>query len=230
MSDIPPHVARLIRDKTLKAVSKSNSEALESLKAGFQPPSKVPTTTKVVRVLTAHCYKLMCENGLGICKVMILPRGKPKKEVGFFSGWYSGKGRLIASCSAMFRRGNEVDSHGVLDIEITRHALERVSERLGTIAPDELRNELIPVVTSVLFHAISASFSNGEYSAKSPHGIAMIVKGSDGIIVTTWINDDMAAQSQLEGWIVLEKVNSVRTGKTTIETASQSSVFLLRSL
>lgn len=228
MSEVPPHVARLIRDKTLRAVSRSNTEAMDSIDESYKMPSKVPSISRAVRFLTKICYQQLCSHDLGICMMFILPRGKPKRAVGFFSGWSASKGRLMAGCTSIFLDGQDVQNELVLNLSITRHALERVSQRLESIVSEKLRAEMIPVVTSVIFQMTTGNFFDGHYMARTKHGIAMLVKGDEGIIVTTWISDNMATASQLSGWIKLEKVNSANSGKVTIKTVSDASVFMLK--
>jgi hypothetical protein len=83
MSEVPPHVARLIRDKTLTAVSKANSEAMDLVDQGWEPSTPTPSISKAVRVLTNHCYKELCKKNLGIGNLLYLNRRKPKNDLGF---------------------------------------------------------------------------------------------------------------------------------------------------
>jgi hypothetical protein len=106
--------------------------------------------------------------------------------------------------------------------------MERVSERLGSISPDEVRNQFIPVIPAIVNHVLTSEFEDGSYLARTPQGIAIVLKGEEGVIITTWINDELATRAQLDGWVRLGDVGSTSNGRVIVKTAKPCRVFLLR--
>ncbi len=77
-------------------------------------------------------------------------------------------------------------------VEIRRHTIERISERLGTISDKEIRNELAPAIAGI--HLAKLLGRNGW--VRTPNGIAPILFENCHYVMSTWINNELLTASQ----------------------------------
>jgi hypothetical protein len=221
VSDINPVQARVVRDATLKSIT----GAQEELEAWANSADhKKPTPTKAVPYYTDLIYREMRNLNIAICKVIIRLR-RHKKNMGLIVEWEESDGQLYGVA-------NKITGHPTPDItflfevSVRRHALERVSERLGTLDTLKVRNELSAAVSSILLEIATISqLNDGEYYARTPHGLAMLIIEDEEPVITTWIPNELTRPEQIGGqWIhyVGER------GVVSIETATGHPVYKLR--
>lgn len=179
MDALPPHVARLVRDKTLQSSAKLFESAMtyadQRIQAMFDqgiPPQKlVPRVAKVTHdTLANHNVAL---------GYMVSRHPRYKKRVFALVGGWNGfvsptQIDLIAQYRVLARQG----SSGYFTARVSRHALERVSERRGTISPQDVRVELAPAVNGLLLA------STQESTPKAGQELAVLTE--NGVAVARW--------------------------------------------
>lgn len=219
MQDIPPHVARLVRDKTLSTTQMA-MERVEATLAGAGSSS--PSLSKSTHFLTNLFYAAAKNHGTAIFKTLLTSRKSAKKNQGIFSEWTVDNGQLVAL--TYFVRQFEVRLHQ--RTVVSRHALERVSQRLGTLNPKAVRDELAAAVAACYN---TFGLEDGQYLAATPHGYTVVVKEDVCFRIPTWISVEMSRPEQSGGvWQRIEGVSD-RAGKVHLVSATGAPIFALRS-
>ena len=219
MESVPPHVARLIRDRTLSSTAELVAEIDAKL---LQPPEQLPTMSKSTHYLTNLFYKTAKSKGAAIFKMLLTSRKSAKKNQGIFAEWAVDDGRLVAY--AYLVRCFDVQPN--FTVVVSRHAIERVSQRLGVIKPQDIRDELATAIAGcyLSYHCREV----GEYLASTPHGYAIMVLDEKGWRMPTWISKEQAWASQSElRWQDFKGISS-REGKVMIETATGAPVLAIQ--
>lgn len=222
MTDVLPHVARRVRDKTLSTTNEAKQK-IDRIMGEYDLPHR--SKSKFVNHATSDFYRLYKKRGLAISKILYLPRKKNEKW-GLVGHWDE-VGGVLYGFYYMFIPINQ-ENQGVLlgpKIRVSRHAIERVSERLGTINPQEIKNELSPAVSSLAIYCGSNwDARRREYYAKTQHGIAIAVSEGDDQTITTWVSDELTRSDQRS---ILWKPYRTQHGKTRIivESSAEAPIF-----
>jgi hypothetical protein len=209
MEALPPHVARLVRDKTLQSSAKLFDTAMSyahqrinaTVKQGVPPQKSVPKVAKVTHeTLEAHGV------GLGY---MVTRHPRYKKRVfalvGSWSGFVSDTQIDLLAHYRVLARGSH---SGFFTARVSRHALERVSERRGTISPSDVRMELAPAVNGLLLAASQdvPPKAGDELAVLTENGVAIAYWGDARVFrtaphaltvptITTWMSWDVIPAS-----------------------------------
>jgi hypothetical protein len=216
---IEPHVARLIRKKTLKRVGNDTKRYEDILLSS--PPKQLTSTRKSVKILADHFFKRGKSVNLAIFK--FIPTVKsPKKRAASIGVWSIEKETLYAIAIVIL--GFPTPKTQVLfAVRIRDHAIERVSERLNTLDDIIIRDELATAACSIILSM--GRWDSGEFYAKTLHGVALVRKFEDGTtVLTTWISNEMLKDNQIKNdW---EPYSSSK--KAIIESASGETIYCLQ--
>jgi hypothetical protein len=215
MSNITPTQSRLVRNGIIKKTASAMAVVSDQhLSKNF----KVPTPKKAVRFCTNRIYKMFDHQGLAISK--ILHDGlRIKENFGVVAHWNADKNGLIGRL-IMVEGHPMPHAWGLPKIVVTRHVIERVSQRVNSINSCEIRDELGPAIASAIF----SLGEKGNFYARTPRGIAMVILEESRFVIPTWIADIQARPEQIDG--IWEKIPSGR-GKS-FETAYSSDIYQLR--
>ena len=191
--ELEPHIARIIRDKTLKRVGsdlKKLDETLESI-----PFPKITSVKKAVKLYADFLYKTVKSKNLAIIK-FTPPSSNAKNNIALIGTWH-----LIDS--TLYAIGITINGFPIpratplYEIRVRDHAIQRVSQRLGTIDDVLVRNELSVAAGSILMSVMQ--LGSGEYYARTPHGVALVRKFEDNAtVLTTWISNEMLKRDQIK--------------------------------
>lgn len=218
MQELPPHVARLVRDKTLSTTEKAEERVEAALIAAKGNP---PSISRSTHFLTNLFYAAAQRHGTAIFKTLLTSRRSSKKNQGIFSEWAVDGGHLVALTYFVRQFEVSLNQRAV----VSRHALERVSQRLATLSPKDVRDELAAAVAACYnTHGIQ----NGEYLAATPHGYAVVVKENSGFRIPTWISEEMSRPEQSGGvWQRFTGISD-RAGRVQLVTATGAPILALR--
>jgi len=216
--------SRIVRDATLKDIHSRQEKAFEHCRGSVEGV----TPSNIAKFLHQAMYRAANAAGVAAFAIERRVRGKRKKFSGYYGEWGVYEGRLFCAAAWTYFDGNEPQIEDFVLMDISRHALERVSERLNTLDRDEIRKEMAPVPASFCAELIVGEPAPGEYMARTANGIAIIQHHGDDIpIVTTWIDEDICNRSQLDGWLEITNESNKKI-RTDIETASGGPVYALR--
>jgi hypothetical protein len=173
--EIAPHIARRVREVTVRNTGKQVEKALayskNRLKAG--KPNEL-----VEKFITATFGALNDRHMALMRGIMKHPRYK-SKTVGLIGTWNShrnlgGEEFLYAEYRVTSKKG---DPNLHMEIRVSDHVIERVAERLGTINPVEIRTELATAVNSLFLLSTQESVpvAGQELKIITRHGVAIAV-------------------------------------------------------
>lgn len=180
MEKLPPHVARLVRDKTTRSSAKLFDAAMEVAQRRLMQSTKrgVPPQ-KLVPVITAATHSELTRAGVGL-GFMLTRHPRYRKRIASILGSWAGFTNEDDSVEllAEYRAINRVGVGRYMTCRVSRHALERVAERKGTIYPADIRAELAPAVNGLLLASAQEV---------TPHaGDELVVPTDNGLAMARW--------------------------------------------
>ena len=138
--------SRVVRDATLKHTLMAQQEVGKLMGKRNAGPCSV---TNRVRRGTNRLYDMMNKCGSAISLVYYKSPKGGKHDVATFGAWDVHEGRLSAEFYKVTQKAAVENHHCV---EVSRHAIERISQRLKTIDTKLIRTELIPAVVALAHH------------------------------------------------------------------------------
>jgi hypothetical protein len=226
--EVLPHVARVVRKAAIKKTGRSLTKAIDSNeKAG---ETDFPSRTKIVPFVLNDLYKSAEKSNFAIFRSLYL-KNRAKQSVGYGGEWSvsEDEDKLYASVyEVSLAHDGYCDKHAL--IYVSKHALERVSERLGLIDSYKVRNEFVAAIAAISLEW--PQLKSGSYYARTRNGLAIVkvVREKDDICVTTWISDEMARPDQLDGdWEVYSDFRDNK-GRFSLRVVTGDPVMKLRVL
>ena len=176
---LPPHVARLVRDKTLQSSAKLFTTAMDyagqrlsrEFARGVPPHKLVPTIARV-------SHEELRSHGVGLGYMVTRHPRYRKRVFALVGGWVGFTAphslELLAEYRVLSRQGNQP----YFTVRVSKHALERVSERRGTILPADVRAELAPAVNGLLLASAQAKHPKA--------GAELVLPTANGVAIAHW--------------------------------------------
>ena len=220
--------SRVVRDATLKRTNRQFNAVFDRL---IQGEPSAPTPSKAAKLLYGAMWDGFRREGIAAFRVSKHIRNKPKRFNGYLGEWAVLAESQRLACDMLriyFDKEPEIEFLTVMSI--SRHSIERVSERLGTLDPQAIRDELCAVPAAFFAEQYLVGLEpleHGKYISKTPHGIAVIAYEEDEMVVTTWISDATAGKKFLGEWHQITGGSS-KQGRVNIETANDAKVYRLR--
>lgn len=188
---IEPHVARRVRRTACKDTERKSITATSAVSDICASHSAGHAS--YVSKLRPKLWSALRKAGVAGFDFYDQPSLKPSKRDHYITGeWGVESGRIIFLCWHF----DLFTNHAMMGFTLTVHATERISERLGTIDPERIRDEMTAVPASLLM--ATAADLQGDWDPyqqcwmiKTPHGVAAVVSnGLSEYFIKTWIADD----------------------------------------
>jgi hypothetical protein len=220
---IEPHVARIVRNAAIAKTSRASDALITYFDSTSAP--KPPSRSKKVPFYARKLYKAFKAHNVAIFHYIDV-RDRVKQSFALVGEWIAGDGKLHAFVGEISLSGEEPLKDFLL-IYVSRHALERVSERLHTLDTAIIRDEFASAVAAIAFEWLDSR--SGSYYARTPHGIAIVAITRERleVCITTWISEGMAKPGQLNLSWMPYKSGPHKKGKVTIETVNNRPVMRL---
>ena len=210
--------ARRVRDTTIKHAISSERDFM-SLFDGEMRSFDSISISRRVSAMTKYVYKIAKKRDAAIGRVLVKSSKGGKHDIGIVSWWGTYQGRL----SAKFVRLKLDDCSEMPDVDVSRHAIERISERLDTIDTKLIRDELDSAIISIATTRING---RGGW-AKTPNGVVryeydLSLKNH---VIVTYISDEMTSGEKGDWhWIPKSPVSNSEE-KILIDIASEDTVY-----
>ncbi|MEP5568096.1 MAG: hypothetical protein ABJN62_09710 [Halioglobus sp.] len=176
--------SRVVRDATLRSTVKGGKALYDNAKPLKLPKSRKKRPLAFVREL----YKRNRKMGMAVGMAVFKSRSGYKRDGAVTVEWRSLEGRLFAQPVVVTTK---TGPKAQTSIEVTRHAVERVAERLETLDQQLIRDEL----AAACFSLFMSGLCGRSGWARCPGGYARIehtVAGEPTVV--TYISDQLAGK------------------------------------
>jgi hypothetical protein len=219
---IDPVTSRVVRDTTIKYTLRGEQNFL-SLFDNKPKDFDGVSLSKRTAAITRYVYKIAKQHRVAVGRILVKSPNGGKHDAGILSWWGTYSGRL----SAHFYEIKLHHFKELPDVDVSRHAIERVSERLGTIDTQVVRNELAPAVISI---GVTPHAGRGGW-AKTQHGMVRYeydLTLKNNVIVTFLAEEQATGERSSWAWTDIQKVNDMG-GRPVLETPSKGTIYAPRA-
>jgi hypothetical protein len=219
---IDPVTSRVVRDTTIKHTLRGEQDFLSLFDKTPKDFDRF-SLSKRTAAITRYIYKIAKQHGVAVGRILVKSSNGGKHDTGILSWWGTYSSRL----SAHFYEFKLNHFKGLPDVDISRHAIERVSERLGTIDTQVVRNELAPAVISI---GMTPHAGRGGW-AKTQHGMVRYefdLTLMNNVIVTFISDEQATGERRSWEWTEIQKVCDTG-GRVVMETPSKGIIYTPRA-